>query len=44
VTIELMDRKTGKWRALSLAKAERGTVLKLTLAPGDGELLRVLGR
>lgn len=44
VTIEVMDRKTRNWRALTLAKAERGTVLKLTLAPGDGELLRVHGR
>ncbi len=41
---ELMDRKTGKWRAVPVEQAERGRVLKLTLAPGDGELLRVIGR
>jgi len=44
IGVEAMDRKTGKWRALPVDKAERGCVLKLTLAPGDGELLRVIGR
>jgi sialate O-acetylesterase len=44
IGVELLDRKTGKWRALPVAKADRGRVLKLTLAPGDGELLRVIGR
>lgn len=37
VALEVMDRKTAKWRPLVLEKNE----LRLTLAPGDGELLRV---
>ena len=41
VAIELMDRKTAKWRPLGLEKAGQQPVLRLTLAPGDGELLRV---
>lgn len=44
IGLELMDRKTGKWRAIQLARGVKGRVLKLTLAPGDGELLRVTGR
>jgi hypothetical protein len=41
IGIELMDRKTGKWRALTLEPNGQQRSLKLTLAPGDGELLRV---
>lgn len=37
VGLELMDRKTAKWRPLEL---DKGT-LRLPLAPGDGELIRV---
>lgn len=37
VTLDLLDRKTGQWRAVPLVAG----VVKLTLAPGDGELLRV---
>jgi len=44
VLLELMDRKTGKWRDLMLEKGEKEPVLKLTLAAGDGELLRVKRR
>jgi len=40
-SLELMDRKTGRWRPLVLEKADEHTLLRLTLAPGDGELLRV---
>lgn len=44
VGVELLDRKTAKWRSLELTKARTGRLLQLTLAPGDGELLRVTGR
>jgi sialate O-acetylesterase len=44
VAVERLDRKTGKWRALRLNKNDQEHVLKMTLAPGDGELLRVKGR
>jgi hypothetical protein len=36
-TVELLDRKTAKWRELAMDQG----VLRLTLAAGDGELLRV---
>jgi hypothetical protein len=39
--VELLDRKTAKWRALDLEKGDGGWVLRLGLAAGDGELLRV---
>ena len=39
--VEKMDKKTGKWAKLSLKRvADKGSV-KLELAPGDGELLKV---
>jgi hypothetical protein len=41
VSLELLDRKTGTWRALDLELREGQRVLRLRLAPGDGELLRV---
>jgi len=44
IGVELMDRKTGQWRSLPLAKSGPGCVLTLRLAAGDGELLRVTGR
>jgi hypothetical protein len=44
LNVELMDRVTGKWRALTLENTATGQSLKLTLAPGDGELLRVITR
>lgn len=37
VSLELMDRKTAKWRPLEVQQGN----LRLTLAPGDGELIRV---
>lgn len=37
----LLDRKTGKWRALAVAAEGERHALKMKLAPGDGELLRV---
>ena len=40
-TVEVMDRKTAKWRPLALENVDQRLVLRLTLAPGDGELLRV---
>jgi hypothetical protein len=44
VGVELLDRKTAKWRTVELTRAGSGRSLKLALAPGDGELLRVTGR
>ena len=41
VSVELMDRKTSEWRPLPLEKGDGTRLLRLTLAPGDGELLRV---
>jgi hypothetical protein len=41
VSPELLDRKTAEWRPLRLEKSGGAWVLKLGLAPGDGELLRV---
>jgi hypothetical protein len=41
VSLELLDRKTAKWRRLELEKSDEQQVLRLSLAPGDGELLRV---
>ncbi len=41
VSLELLDRKTAKWRPLVPEKTDRQRVLRLTLAPGDGELIRV---
>ena len=38
IGLELLDRKTAKWRALELDQG----ALRLHLAPGDGELLRVV--
>lgn len=40
-SLELLDRKTAHWRPLDLEKSADQWVLKLNLAPGDGELLRV---
>lgn len=42
VTVENMDRQTGRWRTLEPAGSER--TWTMTLAPGDGELLRVKRR
>ncbi len=42
LALERLDRKTAKWVPLALEKAGTEWVLKLTLAPGDGELLRVI--
>ena len=40
--VEQMDKKTGNWKAIPLdAGGERRTG-KLHLAPGDGELLKVV--
>jgi hypothetical protein len=41
VNVELLDRKTAQWRPLALETGDGQRVLRLTLAPGDGELLRV---
>jgi hypothetical protein len=41
VALELLDRKTAKWRPLDLETRDEQRVLRLSLAPGDGELLRV---
>jgi hypothetical protein len=38
--LSLLDRKTGKWRAMKLD----GDAVTFDLAPGAGELLRVKGR
>lgn len=43
-SLELLDRKTGKWRPLQDSGDDGRTVFKLNLAPGDGELLRVVAR
>ena len=40
-SLELMDRKTAQWRPVALEKNAEAKIAKLTLAPGDGELLRV---
>lgn len=40
--IELLDKKIGKWRALEVIKEADKHVLRMNLAPSDGELLRVL--
>lgn len=37
VELEMMERRTAKWRPLQLEKR----TVRLTLAPGDGELIRV---
>jgi hypothetical protein len=37
VSLELLDRKTAQWRPLPLHEG----AIRLTLAPGDGELIRV---
>ena len=37
VQLEMMDRKTAKWRPVELEKR----TLRLMLAPGDGELFRL---
>ena len=39
--VEKMDKKTGKWAKLSLKRAADKGSVKLELAPGDGELLKV---
>ncbi|MBA4066093.1 MAG: hypothetical protein C0501_20715 [Isosphaera sp.] len=41
--LERMDRKTAKWSAVEPERAGKDRVFRLTLAPGDGELLRVTG-
>lgn len=40
--LELLDRKTGKWRDIPIEKNLRQGSASLELAPGDGELLRVI--
>ncbi|MBI3821520.1 MAG: hypothetical protein HY289_02450 [Planctomycetes bacterium] len=44
VGLELMDRKTGKWRDIPVERNARQGSASLELAPGDGELLRVVNR
>jgi hypothetical protein len=39
--VEKMDKKTGKWKKLSLVPVKGKQTVKLELAPGDGELLKV---
>jgi hypothetical protein len=39
--LELLDRKTAKWRTLAIDTSGEHHTVRLTLAPGDGELLRV---
>ena len=39
--VERMDKKTGKWIPLTLEKSDAGNVVKLALAAGDGELLKI---
>jgi len=41
VALELLDRKSAKWRPLDVEQGDAQRVLRLNLAPGDGELLRV---
>lgn len=41
--VEQLDKQSGKWRALPLTTGGESQLVKLTLAPGDGELLRVVG-
>ncbi len=44
LTLQQMDRKTGKWQTLPLKQDGEQRFVKLKLAPGDGELLRVSPR
>jgi hypothetical protein len=46
IGVEVMDRKTGRWRSLPLEKGEAGcgASLVLKMQAGDGELLRIQGR
>ncbi len=39
--LERLDRGTGKWRPLPHVAGKKERAVRLTLAPGDGELLRV---
>jgi hypothetical protein len=41
LVIELLDRKTGKWRRVEVEDKGEERVVKMTLAAGDGALLRV---
>jgi hypothetical protein len=41
LSLELLDRKTAKWRTLEMDRSGEQSAVRLTLAPGDGELLRV---
>ncbi|MFO0970220.1 MAG: hypothetical protein U0793_32115 [Gemmataceae bacterium] len=43
VAVEIMDRTSGRWRPLKTDADGRQPALRMTLAPGDGELLRVRG-
>lgn len=40
--LERMDRKTGQWTAVKLEAGDKQDTARLMLAPGDGELLRVI--
>lgn len=40
--LEKMDRKTGEWKEVKLDTQDSGKTAVVTLAPGDGEFLRVL--
>ena len=40
--LEKMDRKTGEWQGVKLDAQDNSSRGVLTLAPGDGEFLRVL--
>lgn len=42
--VELLDRKSAKWTKLEVNRDDERLVLKLNLAPGDGELLRIRSR
>ncbi len=41
VAAEKLDKQTGEWTALSVSESGDHQSVKFTLAPGDGELLRV---
>ena len=41
-TVEQMDKKTGKWKAMPLEAGGERRTGALHLAPGDGELLKVV--
>jgi hypothetical protein len=40
--LEMLNRRAAKWEPVKLEQAGKGTIARFTLAPGDGELLRVV--